>query len=62
MKYGDTIKFVTIDMYKSARIAAKLGITQFPALALIRNRTVCYRTTDCCEETAAAIEREIIQH
>lgn len=62
IKYGDTIKVVTIDMYKSARIAAKLGITQSPALALIKNRSVCYRTTDCGEETAAAIEKEIIQH
>jgi len=61
-KYTGSLKVVTVDMYKSTKIAEKLGIYQAPALALIKDRTVCYRTTNCREDTAATIETEITQY
>ena len=49
---------VIVDMYKSGKMAEKLGISQAPALALITNREVCYRTTKCTGDTCS-IEEEI---
>lgn len=59
-KYGDTFRVVTIDMYKSAKMAEKLGIQQAPAFALIKDQAVCCRLTACTEELAAAIEKEFL--
>ncbi|EGO62158.1 FAD-dependent oxidoreductase [Acetonema longum] len=43
-KYHEKLKVVVVDMYKSTKIAERLGITQAPAVALINNRQVCYRS------------------
>ena len=59
-KYGDTFRVVTIDMYKSAKMAEKLGIHQAPAFALIKDQAICCRLTACMEELAAAIEKEFL--
>lgn len=56
-KYGEEISLVVVDMYKSGKLAEKLGIHQAPALALVKNREVCYRTMDCT--TTCNIEKEI---
>lgn len=46
-KYGEQVKVVTVDMYKSASLAKKLGIQQAPAFAMIKDHEVCCRMTDC---------------
>lgn len=46
-KYGGQIKVVTVDMYKSAGLAEKLGIQTAPAFAMIKDHEVCCRMTDC---------------
>ena len=56
-KYNEKLKVVVVDMYKSGKMAQKLGISQAPALALIDNREVCYRTT--CTGDTCVIEEEI---
>lgn len=56
-KYRENIKVVTVDMYKAAKLADKLGIKQAPAVALIKNREVCYRTVECTG--TCGIEEEI---
>lgn len=58
-KHSDNLKLVVVDMYKSGRMAERLGITEAPALALIKEREVCYRTTDCTGDTCCNIEQEI---
>jgi thioredoxin reductase (NADPH) len=57
-KYNERLKVVVVDMYKSGKMAEKLGISQAPALVLIDNREVCYRTTECTGDTCI-IEEEI---
>ena len=57
-KYNEKLKVVVVDMYKSGKMAEKLGISQAPALALIDNREVCYRTMECTGDTCI-IEAEI---
>jgi len=57
-KYNEKLKVVVVDMYKSGKMAAKLGISHAPALALIDNREVCYRTMECTGDTCV-IEAEI---
>jgi thioredoxin reductase (NADPH) len=57
-KYSGKIKVAVVDMYKSGKMAEKLGISQAPAIALITNREVCYRTTKCTGDTCS-IEEEI---
>lgn len=45
-KYHEKLKVVVVDMYKSTKIAERLGIAQAPAVALIHNRQVCYRSQE----------------
>ncbi len=56
-RYSEKIKVVTVDMYKAANLAEKLGIKQAPAVALIKNREICFRTSDCTG--TCGIEEEI---
>lgn len=62
-KYQEDIDIVVIDMYKSGKLAGKIGIEQAPAVALIKNRGVCFRSTDGGETDACAGSRleEVIQ-
>lgn len=45
-KYANQINTVVVDMYKSGKMAEKLGISQAPAIALVKNKEVCYRTVE----------------
>lgn len=56
-RYSEQIKVVTVDMYKAAKLAEKLGINAAPAFALIKDREVCYRATECT--CTSGIETEI---
>jgi len=56
-KYREQIKVVNVDMYKAGSLAAKLGIQQAPALALVNNRAVTYRAMQCTD--VRAIEEEL---
>jgi len=56
-KYSDRLRVVTVDMYKAASLAERLGIKEAPAVALIKDRKVVCRAAKCT--SAASIEDEI---
>jgi Thioredoxin reductase len=55
--YAGRLKVVTVDMYKSAGLAGRLGIAQAPAFALIRDRQVCWRSA--ADTDTAGVEAAI---
>lgn len=56
-KYREQIRVVNVDMYKAGGIAAKLGIGEAPALALVHNRSVVYQAARCSD--TKSVEKEI---
>ncbi|HMM19742.1 MAG TPA: FAD-dependent oxidoreductase [Selenomonadales bacterium] len=56
-KYREQVKVVNVDMYKAGSLAARLGIQQAPALALVSDRAVAYRALECTD--VRAIEAEL---
>lgn len=60
-KYEQKLKVVTVDMYKAGKLAAKIGIQTAPAVALIKERKICYRNEACTSacDIAAEIDKAI---
>ncbi len=56
-KYSEQVKVVTVDMYKAAGLAERLNIRQAPSFALVKDRAVCYKATDC--SCVDGVEQEI---